>query len=63
MDDKLPHRTMEEVEMADVLIRLLDYCAGHNLDLHGAYVDKMQFNADREDHKPENRVKVGGKKF
>jgi hypothetical protein len=28
MDDKLPHRKMEEVEMADAYIRLLDYAAG-----------------------------------
>lgn len=28
MDDKLPHRMMDEVEMADALIRVLDYAAG-----------------------------------
>ncbi len=28
MDDKLPHRKMAEVEMADALIRLLDYAGG-----------------------------------
>lgn len=28
MDDKLPHRKMAEVEMADAVIRLLDYAAG-----------------------------------
>lgn len=27
MDDHLPHRKMEEVEMADAMIRLLDYAA------------------------------------
>lgn len=31
MDDKLPHRKMAEVEMADAYIRLLDYCAGFGL--------------------------------
>lgn len=31
MDDHLPSRLMEEVEMADVLIRLLDYAHGFNL--------------------------------
>lgn len=33
IDDKLPHRKMAEVEMADTYIRLLDYAAGfkHNL--------------------------------
>ena len=63
MDDKLPHRAMEEVEMADAVIRIFDYCEGHGLDLEGAYQEKMAFNAKREDHKPENRVKDGGKKF
>jgi hypothetical protein len=28
MDDHLPHRKMEEVEIADAMIRLLDYCGG-----------------------------------
>lgn len=63
MDDKLPHRTMEEVEMADALIRIFDYCDGHGLDIEGAYQEKMAYNAVRADHKPENRVLAGGKKF
>lgn len=33
MDDKLPHRKMEEVEMADTLIRLLDFSGGRGLIL------------------------------
>lgn len=33
MDDKLPHRKMAEVEMADAAIRLLDFAAGFNLEL------------------------------
>ncbi len=32
-DDKLPHREMVEVEIADFLIRLFDYCGGLRLDL------------------------------
>lgn len=63
MDDHLPHRKMEEVELADALIRILDYAAGHGLDIHGAYVDKMAYNARRADHRPENRKQVNGKKF
>jgi hypothetical protein len=31
-DDKLPHRKMEEVEMADAKIRLLDFAAGFESD-------------------------------
>ena len=62
-DDKLPHRSMEEVEMADALIRILDYCASHGLDLGGAYVEKMAYNAKREDHTLEHRKGKHGKKF
>lgn len=124
MDDKLPHRTMEEVEMADAFIRLLDYAGGFkisvshiehlgelpddkaeavmmltlivsaiyvdviqgdaigecnsicgaitairkycekfNLDLAGAYAEKMAFNATRHDHSVEARKLANGKKF
>lgn len=63
MDDKLPHRKMEEVEMADALIRILDYCGGHGMDIDGAYREKMQYNAERPDHKTQNRRENGGKKF
>jgi hypothetical protein len=33
MDDKLPHRKMAEVEMADTKIRLLDFAAGFGYNL------------------------------
>lgn len=63
MDTHLPHRKMEEVEMADAVIRIFDYCAGCGLDLDGAYREKMAYNAERADHKAENRIGPGGKKF
>lgn len=117
MDDKLPHRKMAEVEMADAYIRLLDYSAGFavriqgwklldpipqnkaeaiflmmemavhipsahtsafislvlamieeycdkfNYDLWGAFEEKMEFNAKREDHTHEARRIAGGKQF
>jgi len=50
-DDKLPHR------------RIFDYAGAHNLDVGGALVEKMLYNTQRADHKPENRLAEGGKKF
>lgn len=63
MDDKLPHRKMAEVEMADALIRLLDYCAGFGYDIQGAYDEKMAYNAVRADHQVSERLKPNGKKW
>ena len=63
MDDKLPHRKMREVELADALIRILDLAGGYNMDLGGAVVEKLAFNAQRADHKVENRMAEGGKSY
>lgn len=63
MDDKLPHRPMAEVELADAMIRIMDYSAGHGYDLGGAFVEKLRFNVSREDHKTESRLADGGKKW
>lgn len=121
-DDKLPHRTMYEVELADAFIRVLDIfggmqipfvgglatmrwslntgenliklatvatmaysyndrrkelgrllerflaelmslCEHDNLDLAGAFEEKMAFNAVRVDHTHEARKAEGGKKY
>lgn len=62
-DDHLPHRPMAEVEMADAVIRIMDYCGRFNYDIGGAMVEKMEYNRTREDHKLENRLKPNGKKF
>lgn len=63
MDDKIPKRKMIEVELADAIIRIFDIAAGLNLDLGGAFVEKMSYNAHRADHKPEARLAPGGKKY
>ena len=63
MDDKLPHRKMLEVELADAVIRIFDLAGREGLDLGGALVEKLQYNQIRPDHKKENREKEGGKKY
>lgn len=63
MDDKLPHRPMAEVELADALIRIFDLAGAMGYDLGGAITEKLAFNAQRPDHKPEARSAAGGKAY
>lgn len=63
MDDKLPHRAMREVELADAVIRIFDMAGGFGMDLAGAIAEKMTFNAVRPDHKLESRLAEGGKEY
>lgn len=62
-DDKLPHRSMIEVELADAVIRIADLAGALGLDLGGAIAEKLAFNATRPDHKPEARAAAGGKSY
>ena len=63
MDDHLPHRKMEEVELADLLIRVFVYCGIYELDLDGAFREKVEYNKTRKDHTDEARMSENGKKF
>ena len=62
-DDHLPHRKMAEVELADALIRILDYSAGHGYDIEGAVREKLEYNKTREDHTTKARLSKNGKKW
>lgn len=53
--DHIPAFSGLEEELADVVIRVLDYAAGFNLDLEGAIRAKIDFNS--------NRPFMHGKKF
>jgi hypothetical protein len=63
MDDKLPHRKMREVELADALIRLMDTSGGFGIDLAGAVDEKLAYNKTRADHQLVNRKNSGGKTY
>jgi len=60
-DDHLPHRLMVEVEFADAIIRILDTAGYLGLDVGGAIIEKLAYNAQRADHKREARQQQGGK--
>lgn len=63
MDDHLPHRKAEEVELADAMIRILDLAGARQLDVFGAMMEKMAYNITRADHTAEGRAAEGGKSF
>ena len=61
--DHLPQYDGVSVEMADCLIRIFDFVGGFGLKTAGAMADKIEYNANRADHKIENRLKDNGKKY
>lgn len=67
-DDHLPQYKAVYTELIDVLVRDGDTLGRYmqddsELDPGQILVDKMRYNAQRQDHNPENRKKVGGKRF
>ena len=62
-DDKLPHRPMIEVELADAVIRIFDIAIGLNLDIAGAISEKCHYNYTRHDHSIQGRLEPNGKKY
>lgn len=63
MDDKLPHRKMIEVELADAVIRIFDTSGLLGLNVTEAILEKMAYNTVRPDHKKEARLSEGGKQY
>lgn len=61
--DHIPEFTGIEEELADCLIRIFDFACAAQLRLGEAFVAKMKFNVEREDHKMSERMKEGGKKI
>ena len=55
-DDKIPEHDGISAEMADVIIRILDYAEEENLDVIGAMIAKVEMNKTRS-------YKHGGKQF
>lgn len=62
-DDHLPQYPMVQVEIVDTFIRLFDICGAYGYPIDEIMAAKLEYNAERADHKPENRVKEGGKKY
>lgn len=47
-DDKLPQFSSVEVELADVIIRIMGYAGFHNLRIAEAVEEKINYNKTRE---------------
>jgi NTP pyrophosphatase (non-canonical NTP hydrolase) len=62
-DSHCPEFTSEEVELADVILRIMNYATDRKLHLAEAIVAKNRFNRNREDHSKENRAAEHGKQF
>lgn len=66
-DTHLPQHAMIDVELVDVLIRLLDFMGQRqmteDIDYGLIFAEKLVYNFNREDHKFSTRNAEGGKKY
>ena len=53
---------MIDLSLGTTLQKIIVMCELANLDIEGAIEEKLEFNANRADHKIENRKKPGGKR-
>lgn len=62
-DSHIPEFSSEEAEVADAVIRLMNYATDRKLRLAQAIFAKNEFNRNRQDHSKEGRAAEHGKKF
>ena len=62
-DSHIPEFSSEEAEVADAIIRLMNYATDRKLRLAEAIVAKNEYNRNRADHSKEARAGVNGKRF
>jgi NTP pyrophosphatase (non-canonical NTP hydrolase) len=62
-DSHIPEFTSEESEVADAVIRLMNYATDRKLRLADAIFAKNEFNRNRADHSAEARASEHGKRF
>lgn len=62
-DDHCPQFTAEEVEIADAMIRLMNFATDRKLRLAEAMIAKQEYNRTRPDHSKESRASKHGKRF
>lgn len=62
-DDHIPTFTAEEAEVADAIIRLMNYATDRNLRVAEAIVSKNEYNRNRKDHSKKGRAAANGKRF
>jgi NTP pyrophosphatase (non-canonical NTP hydrolase) len=62
-DEHIPGFSAEEVEIADAVIRLMNYATDRKLRLAEAIFAKNEYNRTRHDHSKAGRAEEHGKKF
>jgi NTP pyrophosphatase (non-canonical NTP hydrolase) len=62
-DDHCPMFSAEAVELADAVIRIMNYATERGIPLGEAIVAKNDYNTHRHDHSKEGRAAEHGKRF
>ena len=61
--DRKGRRAVYCESIAKALFQAFRFADAHSLNIADAIFEKMEYNAQRADHKPENRTKADGKKY